>query len=127
MTENGHRIAAGAFHSAVALAAAAALVAAAHLYGIVLCPLKRFTGVPCPSCGSTRAAFLLLHGDVAAAFAMQPLFTILALAALPAAAAAVLSARFRRAATVVAAKPLFWTAAAALVAANWIYAIGNGN
>lgn len=126
MTENGHRAAFRAFYAAVALAAAAALVAAAHLFGIVLCPLKRFTGVPCPSCGSTRAAFLLLCGEFSEAFAMQPLFTLLALAALPAAAAA-LSFRVRRSAAVVAAKPLFWAAAAALVAANWIYAIGNGN
>lgn len=28
-----------------------------------LCPLQRFAGVPCPSCGGTRAAFYLWGAD----------------------------------------------------------------
>lgn len=36
--------------------------------GPVLCPVRRFTGVPCPGCGLTRTFVHALHGDVAAAF-----------------------------------------------------------
>jgi hypothetical protein len=37
------------------------------------CPLHALTGLYCPGCGSTRAAHHLLHGDLAGAFAMNPL------------------------------------------------------
>lgn len=37
------------------------------------CPLLQLTGWQCPGCGSTRALYSLLHGDVAKAFAMNPL------------------------------------------------------
>jgi hypothetical protein len=29
-----------------------------------VCIIKRVTGIPCPSCGSTRAVEALLHGDL---------------------------------------------------------------
>ena len=32
-----------------------------------LCPLLRLTGMPCPSCGGTRASLYLLSGDPMAA------------------------------------------------------------
>ncbi len=41
--------------------------------GIVVCPMKRVTGIPCPGCGMTRAVRLLLHGDFAGATRMHPL------------------------------------------------------
>jgi hypothetical protein len=37
------------------------------------CPVLQLTGWQCPGCGSTRALYSLLHGDVAKAFAMNPL------------------------------------------------------
>lgn len=49
------------------------IVLAAHAAGIVLCPLRRFFGIPCPGCGSTRALILLLRGNVADAVAMNPM------------------------------------------------------
>ena len=33
----------------------------------ILCPLRRLTGIPCGSCGLTRAATALSHGEFAAA------------------------------------------------------------
>lgn len=44
-----------------------------------LCPLLRFTGIPCPSCGGTRASFLLLSGDPVAAFRMNAGLTVFVL------------------------------------------------
>jgi hypothetical protein len=43
------------------------------------CPFKHLTGLPCLSCGTTRAALALLRGDVARAFAFNPLASALAL------------------------------------------------
>ncbi|MFV0465496.1 MAG: DUF2752 domain-containing protein [Lachnospiraceae bacterium] len=37
------------------------------------CTLKLVLGLPCPACGMTRAAFLLLRGDFQGAFFMHPL------------------------------------------------------
>jgi len=37
------------------------------------CPILTLTGWQCPGCGSTRALYSLLHGDVAQAFTMNPL------------------------------------------------------
>jgi hypothetical protein len=38
-----------------------------------VCFFKFVTGLPCATCGSTRALGRLFHGDVAGAFAMNPL------------------------------------------------------
>jgi len=41
------------------------------------CPLRYFTGLYCPGCGSLRAMHALLHGDWLQALAMNPLTVIL--------------------------------------------------
>ena len=38
----------------------------------VICPFRAVTGWDCPLCGGTRMGSALLHGDVAAAFAFNP-------------------------------------------------------
>ncbi len=38
----------------------------------VSCPFRAVTGWDCPFCGGTRMGSALLHGDVAAAFAFNP-------------------------------------------------------
>jgi hypothetical protein len=44
-----------------------------------VCILKKTTGIPCPSCGSTRSMLSLIHGDIAAAWFWNPFgFLILA-------------------------------------------------
>ena len=40
------------------------------------CPLKTLTGIPCPTCGMTRAARLVFHGDLAGATHMHPLWFV---------------------------------------------------
>lgn len=44
-----------------------------------ICILKHTTGIPCPSCGSTRAVLSILNGDFSQAFHCNPLGFILAL------------------------------------------------
>ena len=40
------------------------------------CVFNLLTGMLCPGCGGTRALHALLHGDVAAAFAFNPLLFV---------------------------------------------------
>ena len=44
--------------------------AQSNLYGV--CIIKNVTGIPCPSCGTTRAVQLLLQGNVLASLQMNP-------------------------------------------------------
>jgi len=37
------------------------------------CPLHSLTGLDCPTCGGLRATHLLLHGQIRAAFTLNPL------------------------------------------------------
>lgn len=41
------------------------------------CPLRYFTGWYCPGCGSLRALHQLLHGNLSAAWALNPLTILL--------------------------------------------------
>lgn len=41
--------------------------------GPVLCPFLRLTGLPCPTCGMTRAWVALGHGDWSSAVHLNPL------------------------------------------------------
>lgn len=44
-----------------------------------VCLFKRFTHIPCPSCGATRSVLALLQGDFGQALYWNPLGLILAL------------------------------------------------
>jgi hypothetical protein len=39
------------------------------------CAFKGLLGVPCPTCGSTRAVVHLSHGEIASALTMNPVIT----------------------------------------------------
>jgi len=54
------------------------------------CMFRKLTGLLCPGCGTTRALHHLLHGDVGAAFALNPMLFAVA----PFTAAATTSRRF---------------------------------
>lgn len=41
------------------------------------CVFHMLTGLQCPGCGATRAAYHLLHGDIAGAFAFNQLILVL--------------------------------------------------
>ncbi|MBD5461044.1 MAG: DUF2752 domain-containing protein [Lachnospiraceae bacterium] len=55
-----------------ALAALAVYYAATGLLFRASCPMRLLTGFPCPGCGGTRAAVLLLQGRFQEAFGMNP-------------------------------------------------------
>lgn len=46
------------------------------------CVFKGLTGLPCPTCGSTRSVVHLAHGDILSALAMNPLTTLCLVAAI---------------------------------------------
>ena len=48
----------------------------AHLSLLPPCPFHALTGFYCPGCGSLRALHLLLHGELAGAFRMNPLLVL---------------------------------------------------
>lgn len=105
---------------------AGALVALLHLdrLPLVVCTFKGLTGLPCPTCGSTRALGRLVTLDFGGAFVMNPLTTV-GLLALGGWALAdlLLLARGRRLSVAVGPRLAFVLrlAAVALVLANWAF------
>ncbi|MCF6351391.1 MAG: DUF2752 domain-containing protein [Cyclobacteriaceae bacterium] len=53
--------------------------------GITVCFIKNVTGIPCPSCGSTRAVEALIHGNLLESITLNPIGLLLTtlLAVLP--------------------------------------------
>ena len=41
--------------------------------GHTLCPFKRLTALPCPTCGAARGAAAILHGDLVTPWIYNPL------------------------------------------------------
>jgi hypothetical protein len=109
-------------------AGATALLGLARL-PFPVCVFKAVSGIPCPTCGSTRALACLAQLDFAGAFAMNPLaaagafvvgaWALLDLALLPQQRALALELRpaLGRAARV---------AAVLALALNWVYLIAAG-
>jgi hypothetical protein len=61
------------FGGALALGAGAVALLGLDRLRFVACVFKALTGLPCPTCGSTRVLGRLAHGDLAGALAMNPL------------------------------------------------------
>lgn len=96
---------------------------------MALCYVKVLTGLPCPTCGSTRAVGRLFQLDFAGAFAMNPLTAASALV-LGAWAVADLVLLPRRRALGLEISPrtgtLLRIAAVVAVALNWAYLLAAG-
>lgn len=89
------------------------------------CPFKAATGIPCATCGMTRAFVYLARGDVALAFAASPLGAAAAVLAWALALAALLRVAVGWRWPEV---PQPWARAAALAGlcallANWAYVV----
>lgn len=89
--------------------------------GVLACPLKELTSVPCPTCGTTRALLALAKGDALSALRLQPLVTTGVGLGFLASAWLAAGGRFPGRAHS-ALRPL----AAFVVAANWLYLILDG-
>ncbi len=94
------------------------------------CIFHHVTGEPCLTCGATRAAIALLHGNFPAAFALNPLATFAMLAAIAfnvyaAIALACQTGRLRFLMSV-RAKFVLRIAVAITMAANWLYLVERG-
>ncbi len=85
------------FGTITALAGLAISVLHLDRLPVTLCLFKGITGLPCPTCGGTRAFGRLFAGDLAGAVAMNPLAVLGALLVLVWAAADLSLLRSRRA------------------------------
>lgn len=64
----------GKMRKSVLLAGAVALVLMMAVGSGVGCVIRRYTGIPCPGCGLSRAWFSVLRLDFPAAFRYHPMF-----------------------------------------------------
>jgi hypothetical protein len=92
------------------------------------CPFKTLTSLPCPACGTTRAALALAHFDPASALLVNPLATlfwsVLVIGGLVAGALALARRPLREPSG---APPLWLRAGVVLaVLANWVYLVVHG-
>ena len=90
------------------------------------CSFRTFTGVPCVTCGATRAGAALLEGDALTAWRLNPLVfvALTSVAVFDLYALAVLLARSRRLRVGLTAAPARWAVVAisgGAVVLNWIY------
>lgn len=110
-----------------ALAAAATiLVRVRDLPPVTLCWWKNLSGIPCPTCGGTRAVLAIIDGRPFEAIRYNPLLV----AALCTAAAwfliRLVSGRSLSIELARARRGILWILVAGLCAANWAYLIARG-
>jgi hypothetical protein len=93
------------------------------------CPFRSFTGIPCPTCGTTRSLVLLAHGDIAGSLVLNPLFSLAIISALIFFFASLARLPFNRSSLTLTYTrregSLLRTGITAFVLANWIYLIVN--
>lgn len=111
---------------AALVCAAAAPLAGDLAAGAPACAFRALTGVPCPTCGGTRALLALVRLDAGAALAWNPLVTVAALVF--ALGGLVALARALGGKGVPDPAPPRWAggAAALALAANWAFVILEG-
>lgn len=94
------------------------------------CIFHRVTGEPCLTCGATRGAIALLHGNFPAAFALNPLatFAMLTAVAFNVYASIALACQTRRLRFQLNLRTKFALRIAVVfgIAANWLYLIERG-
>ncbi len=100
-----------------------------NVEGPVTCPFRLVTGLPCPTCGTVRAAHFLMRGEFSSALPLNPLSVALLLVAIPAALVLMLANRVWGFAIDVTAssaeRRAAWAVLAALVLFNWVYVLST--
>ncbi len=100
-----------------------------------VCLFKEVTGLPCPSCGTTRSLLLLMHGQFRESFMMNPFGMMLAFAivVIPLWIMADVFSdgdsfyrRYTRMERLFTHNKLLAACAAAIVALNWFWNISKG-
>lgn len=131
-SRRGGRVPVGDADLVLALFVAASALALARMYPLwsghlaILCPLREMTGVPCPTCGGTRALVALMAGDWRVAFAWNPAVAaagVLAAAWLPVGAVLLAFPALRPRLPERLPAALRW-GLPLLLAANWVYLVG---
>ena len=91
------------------------------------CTFRGLTGIPCPTCGTTRVALALLDLDLATAFAVNPLATVAGASFFAGGVLALIWALLRAPVVILdGGLPRWWVAVlAAVVLANWGYLIAG--
>lgn len=89
------------------------------------CIFRSLTGIPCPTCGTTRAAVAFLNGQMTAALAANPLAAVAGLVFVLGAPVAVLLTLCRPHQVDFEAAPSLWlrVTIVALMTLNWSYLI----
>ena len=105
------------------------LILLCQLSGIMLCPLHRYTGIPCFTCGSTRAVIALVYGDFRTAFLTQPLVISLLFCIMPIGITSLYTALWQRRLFMVslsrAEKIIICLVLAVATLINWIYLLST--
>ena len=117
----------GIIYGGVALLALFAVHFLPVLRFLPSCAFKGFTGMPCPTCGSTRSVVHLAHGELSASVAANPLISFCFCAAVLYCLFSIitLSMRVPRPGIVLSEreKNLLRAGAVMIVLINWIYLI----
>ena len=111
------------------LAAAAVWLLRLDRIPLTFCVFKGLTGLPCPTCGSTRALGLLFARDFAGALRMNPFTTVVASVVAAWAVADLILLPRRRALGLEVSSRLGFAlrvGALALFLANWVYLVAAG-
>lgn len=89
------------------------------------CIFRTLTGLPCPTCGTTRAAVAFLHGDLVSAFVSNPLATLIGILFIAGAPIAALWVVSDGSGVEVPQKPPRWLRwiLVGVIAVNWLYLI----
>jgi hypothetical protein len=90
---------------------------------VVLCLIKRCTGIPCPTCGFTRGLLSLLHGNITQAWLYNPLLFSVLILFFTAAAVRILFARRLRVYLTNTECKIAWILSFVLLFVNWAYVI----
>jgi len=106
--------------------AAAAPWATELAYGMPPCPFRRLMGVPCLTCGSTRALVALARIDLGAAFLWNPLVAGAGILFIAGGVVALAAALAGRGVETPRPTPLLRAALAAAIAANWAFLVVAG-